>query len=132
MRREQPGPVRLHPGIEPYDHGLLDVGDGHQVYWETCGRPGGKPAVVLHYWRHAAWLEEDALLRGAERLVGIPGVLVHGRLDVSSPLDVPWRLARAWDGGELVIVDDEGHGGAGIADAVVSATGRFARAGRYP
>ncbi|MFD8305759.1 prolyl aminopeptidase [Streptomyces sp. NPDC059690] len=38
----------LHPEIEPYDHGLLDVGDGNRVYWETCGNPRGKPALVLH------------------------------------------------------------------------------------
>ena len=38
----------LYPAIEPYDHGLLDVGDGNRVYWETCGNPRGKPAVVLH------------------------------------------------------------------------------------
>ena len=38
----------LYPPIEPYDHGLLDVGDGHQVYWEVCGNPDGKPAVFLH------------------------------------------------------------------------------------
>jgi len=38
----------LHPEIEPYDHGLLDVGDGNRIYWETCGNPQGKPAVVLH------------------------------------------------------------------------------------
>ena len=29
-------------------HGMLDVGDGNRVYWETCGNPRGKPAVVLH------------------------------------------------------------------------------------
>jgi len=28
--------------------GLLDVGDGQQVYWETCGNPEGKPAVMVH------------------------------------------------------------------------------------
>ncbi|MFJ4199211.1 prolyl aminopeptidase [Streptomyces sviceus] len=38
----------LYPEIEPYDHGMLDVGDGNLVYWETCGNPDGKPAVVLH------------------------------------------------------------------------------------
>jgi len=27
---------------------LLDVGDGHEIYWERYGDPGGKPAVVLH------------------------------------------------------------------------------------
>ena len=38
----------LYPEIEPYDHGMLDVGDGNHVYWETCGNPRGKPAVMLH------------------------------------------------------------------------------------
>jgi proline iminopeptidase len=38
----------LYPEIEPYDHGMLDVGDGHRVYWELCGNPNGKPVVFLH------------------------------------------------------------------------------------
>ncbi|WP_419927634.1 prolyl aminopeptidase [Candidatus Poriferisocius sp.] len=38
----------LFPEIEPYDAGHLDVGDGNSVYWETCGNPEGKPAVVVH------------------------------------------------------------------------------------
>lgn len=38
----------MYPPIEPYDSGHLDVGDGHLVYWETCGDPGGKPALVVH------------------------------------------------------------------------------------
>ncbi|WP_395572561.1 prolyl aminopeptidase [Streptomyces sp. BK79] len=38
----------LYPEIEPYDHGMLDVGDGNRVHWETSGNPRGKPAVVLH------------------------------------------------------------------------------------
>src|SRR6266576_553783 len=40
--------VELYPPIEPYDHGLLDVGGGNLVYWETCGNPDGKPAVMVH------------------------------------------------------------------------------------
>jgi proline iminopeptidase len=42
------GASSLYPSIEPYEHGLLDVGDGNLIYWETCGNPDGKPAVVLH------------------------------------------------------------------------------------
>ncbi|MDP5007845.1 MAG: prolyl aminopeptidase [Glaciimonas sp.] len=37
-----------YPEIKPYDHGMLDVGDGHQIYWERCGNPDGKPVVFLH------------------------------------------------------------------------------------
>jgi len=40
--------TELYPPIEPYKHGMLDVGDGNFVYWEACGSPKGKPAVVLH------------------------------------------------------------------------------------
>jgi len=38
----------MYPAIEPYQTGLLDVGDGNVLYWETCGNPSGKPALVLH------------------------------------------------------------------------------------
>jgi proline iminopeptidase len=27
---------------------MLDVGDGHEIYWECCGNPAGKPALYLH------------------------------------------------------------------------------------
>ena len=38
----------LYPEIEPYESGMLDVGDGHNLYWELCGNPNGKPVVFLH------------------------------------------------------------------------------------
>jgi proline iminopeptidase len=38
----------LYPPIEPYATGILDTGDGHQIYWERVGTPGAKPAVFLH------------------------------------------------------------------------------------
>jgi proline iminopeptidase len=37
-----------YPVIEPFDSGVLETSDGHQVYWERVGSPQGKPAVVLH------------------------------------------------------------------------------------
>ena len=42
--------------------------------------------ICTHYFAHGAWLEEGALLRDAGRLAGIPGVLIHGRLDMGGPL----------------------------------------------
>jgi proline iminopeptidase len=41
-------PSGLYPPVAPYDSGRLDVGDGHQLYWEACGDPKGRPVVFLH------------------------------------------------------------------------------------
>ncbi|RBM21112.1 prolyl aminopeptidase [Prauserella sp. PE36] len=67
--------------------------------------------LCAHYFSHGAWLDEGALLRDAARLSGIPGVLIHGKLDLSCPLDTAWLLARAWPDAELVVIDDAGHTG---------------------
>jgi proline iminopeptidase len=40
--------IDLYPEIEPYEQGFLEVDNGNRVYWEVCGNPNGKPAVVLH------------------------------------------------------------------------------------
>jgi pimeloyl-ACP methyl ester carboxylesterase len=44
----RPNVSERYPEIEPYAHGMLDVGDGNLVYWEACGNPDGKPALLLH------------------------------------------------------------------------------------
>ncbi|MEV0380580.1 prolyl aminopeptidase [Nonomuraea sp. NPDC050643] len=38
----------MRPPIEPYEHGMLDTGDGDLVYYEVCGNPEGKPALYVH------------------------------------------------------------------------------------
>lgn len=38
----------LYPEIEPFETGRLAVGDGHELYFEVCGNPEGKPVVFLH------------------------------------------------------------------------------------
>jgi proline iminopeptidase len=38
----------LYPPVEPYETGMLLVGDGQRVYWEQSGNPEGKPVVYLH------------------------------------------------------------------------------------
>jgi proline iminopeptidase len=94
--------------------------------------PDGQVAFVricAHYFSHGAWLEEGALLRDTVRLAGIPGVLIHGRLDLGSPLLTAWQLARAWPDAELVVIEGAGHtGDAATRDAVLAALDRFAAA----
>jgi proline iminopeptidase len=106
---------------------------------ETNGRPNAysdrPPAGLLafvricsHYFAHGAWLEEGALLRDAGRLAGIPGVLIHGRLDLGSPLGTAWELARAWPDAELFVIDDSGHTGSdSTRDRIIDTLDRFAR-----
>lgn len=65
--------------------------------------------ICTHYFAGAAWLEEGQLLPDAYRLHGIPGVLIHGRLDLSGPLVTAWELAQAWPDAELKIIEGSGH-----------------------
>jgi proline iminopeptidase len=108
---------------------------------EALGRPGqygAKPGpaklafvrICTHYFARAAWLEDGQLLRDAHRLNGIPGILIHGRLDLSGPLLTAWELAQAWPDAELKIIDDSGHtGNPAMGIAVREAIARFAAGG---
>jgi proline iminopeptidase len=95
------------------------VGDARLAFVRICA----------HYFAHGAWLDEGALIRDAGRLAGIPGVLIHGRGDLSGPVITAWELARAWPGAELVVIEDSGHTGSAAMDtAYFSALDRFAGA----
>ncbi|MFD1936627.1 MULTISPECIES: prolyl aminopeptidase [Nonomuraea] len=108
------------------------------VSLEPNGAPNpysdGAPADLLafvricaHYFAHGAWLEEGVLLRDAGRLAGIPGVLIHGRLDLSSPPDTAWELARAWPDAQLIVIGDSGHTGSDtMREQMRGALDRFA------
>jgi len=83
--------------------------------------------IVTHYVVHDAWLEDGELLRAADRLADIPGVLINGRFDFQAPLENAWTLRRHWPAAELVVVDDAGHLADDMIDAeLVRATDRFA------
>src|SRR5262245_63594941 len=38
----------FYPEIEPYDSGMIRVSAVHELYYEQCGNPNGKPVVFLH------------------------------------------------------------------------------------
>ena len=41
-------PGGLYPEIEPYNTGFLKVSDIHEIYYEQCGKPNGKPIIYLY------------------------------------------------------------------------------------
>lgn len=84
--------------------------------------------IENHYMKHGGWLEEGQLLRGAEKLRGIPGTIVQGRHDMCTPPRAAWALHKAWPEAELVIVPDGGHlyNEPGVLDGLIRATDGFA------
>lgn len=82
--------------------------------------------IVTHYVVHDAFLEDEILLRNADRLAAVPGVLVNGRFDFQSPIGNAFELKRVWPQAELVVVDDAGHVPTGaIAREIVRAIDSF-------
>ncbi|MET8653670.1 prolyl aminopeptidase [Nocardia aurea] len=65
--------------------------------------------ICAHYYTNHAWLEDGELIGNVAALAGIPGVLVHGRLDLSCPVTTAYELARAWPGAQLFVCDESGH-----------------------
>jgi proline iminopeptidase len=82
--------------------------------------------LVTHYWANAAFLPDGRLMDGVHRIAHIPAVLVSGRLDVSSPPEIAWRLCRRWPAAELVLVAEGHPGGASTTEALLEAARRFA------
>jgi len=84
--------------------------------------------IVTHYMHHNLWLEDGSLLRNADVLADIPGILVHGRFDFQAPIANAWELSRVWPRAELVIVDNAGHAAntPGLTQELIRATDRFA------
>lgn len=83
--------------------------------------------IECHYFMNDSFLEPNQILNNADKLAGIPGVIVQGRYDVVCPMQSAWELYNAWPDSELDIIPDAGHSATerGIVDALVRATIKF-------
>jgi proline iminopeptidase len=83
--------------------------------------------ICSWYAAHDGFGVGDTILDAADRLAGIPGVIIHGRHDLSCPADRAWQLAQRWTDAELTINPDSGHQGSSTAAALTyEAVDRFA------
>lgn len=105
--------ISLMPGWEPH----LSVRD--RQFQQVFAR------LVTHYWGNGCFLTDGQLAQNLHRIADIPAVLIHGRYDVSGPLDTAWDLHRAWPASRLVVLDDTGHGGVSMTAAMVEALDGF-------
>ena len=87
--------------------------------------------IECHYFVNRGFFPEDGWLiaQARKKLQGIPGIIVHGRYDVVTPLSTAWALTKAWPDAELHIVSDAGHSSldSGIIDQLIRATRTFAK-----
>jgi len=105
--------VSLVPGWEP----SLRYQD--QVFRQVFAR------LVTHYWSNGCFLDDTPIAAAMDGIAHLPAVLIHGRYDVSSPLDTAWDLYRAWPASRLVVLGGAGHGGADMSAAMVDALNGF-------
>lgn len=85
--------------------------------------------IESHYFVNAGFFRRDGeLLLEAHRLTNIPGVIVHGRYDVVTPVKNAVLLNKAWQAADLRIVPDAGHAMTepGIVHELIRATRKFA------
>ena len=85
--------------------------------------------IECHYFVNKGFFDRDGqIIADAGKIRHIPGVIVHGRYDVVTPLRSAWDLKQAWPEADLRIVPDAGHAMTepGIIHELVSASQRFA------
>ena len=84
--------------------------------------------IECHYFVNRGFFDFDGqLIANAGLIRHIPGVIVHGRYDMCTPVTIAWDLHRAWPEADLRIVPDSGHAMSepGIVHELVAATERF-------
>ncbi|MGV8840314.1 MAG: prolyl aminopeptidase [Bauldia sp.] len=86
------------------------------------------PFFEAHYFRSDSFLAPGQLMAEANRLAGIPGIIVQGRYDLLCPPGTSFALAAAWPDAELRIVEGAGHAMTepGITPALRSAIDQLA------
>jgi proline iminopeptidase len=88
--------------------------------------------IECHYFINKGFFaRDDQLIADAHKIRHIPGVIVHGRYDVVTPLRSAWDLKQAWPEADLRIAPLAGHAMTepGIIHEIIAASERFAELG---
>ena len=112
--------MSLAPGYEPH----LSVQD---VSWQMVFA-----RLVTHYWGHGSFLADNEIFGNMARIAHIPVTMIHGRYDVSGPLDTAWDLHKLLPASRLVVVEDAGHFGGSMGEHFTKAIDAMAEENGSP
>lgn len=101
-------------------------GEGPSDYARAFAR------IENHYFTNRGFLDaEHQILARADRLRGIPGIIVQGRYDMICPPASAWMLSQAWGDADLKMIPKAGHALSepGISAALVAAMDDFRERG---
>ena len=89
--------------------------------------------IETHYFIHGGFLDGWPMPPPASVLADIPGIIVHGRLDLVCPADQAVALHAAWPGSDLQLVEGAGHSvlEPGIEAALLEAVATMAEIGGH-
>jgi proline iminopeptidase len=81
------------------------------------------PFMEAHYFANDCFMRPNQLMAEADKLEGIPGIIVQGRYDLLCPPATSHSLASRWPQAEIRFVESAGHSlyDPGIRDAVMKA-----------
>jgi proline iminopeptidase len=85
--------------------------------------------LECHYFVNNCFIEENQILDNMKLIKHIPGIIVHGRYDMITPVDNSYKLERVWKKAEVDIVRDAGHASSepALTDALIKATEKMAK-----
>ncbi|WP_426246702.1 alpha/beta fold hydrolase [Nocardioides sp. LHG3406-4] len=97
-------------------HISIGTGGFHRdTRWDDARFRFAFARLTAHYWSHDGFCA-PAILERMECLNEVPGILIHGRRDISSPAVTAWQLHRAWPQSSLIINEGDGHGGTSMTE----------------
>ncbi|PCH99238.1 MAG: prolyl aminopeptidase [Alphaproteobacteria bacterium] len=65
--------------------------------------------LEAHYYLHHVFTDESVILDKVENFRHVPGVIIHGRYDMITPLESAYKLHKKWPEADYIVVPDGGH-----------------------
>ncbi len=86
------------------------------------------PFMEAHYFANDCFMQPNQIIAGADKLAGIPGIIVQGRYDLLCPPATSHALGSVWRDAEIRFVEGAGHTlyDPGVRDAVMRAVADLA------